>query len=106
MLFSQVNGRRSVSPVKTESVRKNSSPIRKQEEDGNSISTPLRAAEPQQQPPLTKQPSTGKLDKGKFANFQKQDSSSSVVSIKRKTSTDTESKSKVKVFFLNRDFYN
>jgi hypothetical protein len=95
-VFSQVNGRRSVSPVKTESaaVRKNSSPTRKvEQEDGNSISTPLRAAapEPAPQPQLTKQPSTGKLDKGKFANFQREDSSSSVVSIKRKTSTESES---------------
>lgn len=93
-----MNGRRSVSPVKTE--RKNSctSPSRaapravpQSEDDGNSMSTPVRAAaEPPA--PLAKQPSTGKLDKGKFANFQRDDSANNVLdAAKRKTSSDNNS---------------
>ncbi|XP_065334753.1 titin homolog isoform X4 [Cloeon dipterum] len=95
----QVNGRRSVSPVKSESGRKNSSPARKQPEevDGNTVSTPLRAAEETAKPELVKQPSTGKLDKGKLASFLKEDSPSntSVATIKRKVSQETESVRKI-----------
>ncbi|CAB3359457.1 Hypothetical predicted protein [Cloeon dipterum] len=95
----QVNGRRSVSPVKSESGRKNSSPARKQPEevDGNTVSTPLRAAEETAKPELVKQLSTGKLDKGKLASFLKEDSPSntSVATIKRKVSQETESVRKI-----------
>ncbi|XP_059483220.1 titin-like isoform X2 [Neocloeon triangulifer] len=100
----QVNGRRSVSPVKSESGgRKNSSPVRKQSaaevvQDGNAISSPLRAApEEQQKPELVKQLSTGKLDKGKLATFQREENTTanSVVSIKRKVSSEVESARKI-----------
>jgi len=94
--------------VKTEqAARKNSSPSRAarpqpqqlqqqqpKEDDGNSMSTPVRAA-PETSPPapLAKQLSTGKLDRGKLANFQRDDSATNVVdaAIKRKTSSDNNS---------------
>lgn len=111
VLVDQVNGRRSASPVKTEPTRKNSSPSRAarqppqqqqqlQEDDGNSMSTPVRVA-PAPSAPLAKQLSTGKLDKGKFANFQRNDSNANVVdaALKRKTSSDNNSSEYT--FFLN-----
>jgi hypothetical protein len=118
VLVDQVNGRRSASPVKTEqAARKNSSPSRAarpqpqqqqqqpKEDDGNSMSTPVRAA-PETAPPapLAKQLSTGKLDRGKLANFQRDDSANNVVdaAIKRKTSSDNNSSEFNFHFFIEK----